>query len=129
MKSFFLVTFTLLAAAASISAFAPNYSRNTVTASRIKLDMARSKPAKSQEEDLELTRSVIMKHIGSMEDFVVDDVVEETEPDDDESDESGSLKDRLKDAIKDKLKDSVKDRLREKGREIKDKLKSRIQKD
>ena len=129
MKSF-LVAFALLAAAASISAFAPNHSRNTVTASRIKLDMARSKPAKSQEEDLELTRSVIMKHIGSMEDFVVDDVVvEEPESDDDESEDSESLRDRLKDAIKDKLKDSVKDRLREKGREIKDKIKSKIQKD
>ncbi len=126
MKSF-LVAFTLLAAAASISAFAPLYSQNTVTASRITLDMARSKPAKSQEEDLELTRSVIMKHIGSMEDFVVDDVVvEEPESDDDESEDSESLRDRLKDAIK---KDSVKDRLREKGREIKDKIKSKIQKD
>ncbi len=116
MKSFFLVAFALLAAVASISAFAPNNSGNTLTASRIKLQMARSKPAKSQEEDLELTRSVIMKHIGSVEDFVVDDVVEEAKADN-ESDESESSD-----------KSSVKDKLREKGREIKDKLKSKIQK-
>eukprot|EP00985_Skeletonema_marinoi_P008547 scaffold3900_cov94-Skeletonema_marinoi.AAC.1 len=74
MKSFFLITFALLATAASISAFAPNYSRQTIIASRVKkLFMARSKPAKSQEEDVELTRAIIMKHIGSVEDFVVDD--------------------------------------------------------
>lgn len=117
MKSFCLVTFTLLASAASISAFAPNNSRNAVAAPSMKLDMARSKPAKSQEEDLEKTRSIIMKHIGSMEDFVVDDVVEKAMSDDDESDGSESLKDRSWNAIK------------EKGREMKNKLKSKIQKD
>mmetsp|Transcript_13190 Transcript_13190/g.19854 ORF Transcript_13190/g.19854 Transcript_13190/m.19854 type:complete len:121 (+) Transcript_13190:233-595(+) len=117
MKSFFLITFALLATAASISAFAPNYSRQTIIASRIKLFMGRSKPAKSQEEDVELTRAIIMKHIGSVEDFVVDDdTVEEVEASseeaDDESRESKSMKDKLKGT----------------GRKIKDKLKSTIQK-
>ncbi|KAK1733056.1 hypothetical protein QTG54_016194 [Skeletonema marinoi] len=117
MKSFFLITFALLATAASISAFAPNYSRQTIIASRIRLFMARSKPAKSQEEDVELTRAIIMKHIGSVEDFVVDDgTVEEVEASseeaDDESNESKSMKDKLKGT----------------GRKIKDKLKSTIQK-
>ena len=117
MKSFFLVTFALLAAAASISAFAPNYSRKTLITSRIKLFMARSKPAKSQEEDVELTRAIIMKHIGSVDDFVVDDDVEETEAEaSDESNESKSTK------------VSIKDKLKNKGRKIKNKLKNKIQK-
>ena len=115
MKSFFLVTFALLAAAASISAFAPNHSRKTLITSHIKLFMARSKPAKSQEEDVELTRAIIMKHIGSVEDFVVDDEVEEAETSV-ESNESKSTK------------VSTMDKLKNKGRKIKNKLKSKIQK-
>ena len=116
MKSFFLVTLALLAAAASISAFAPNYSRkNLITSSHIKLFMARSKPAKSQEEDVELTRAIIMKHIGSVEDFVVDDDVDEAEA----SVESNDSK---------STKVSTMDKLKNKGRKIKNKLKSKIQK-
>lgn len=77
--------------------------------------MARSKPAKSQEEDVELTRAIIMKHIGSVEDFVVDDEVEEAEASV-ESNESKSTK------------VSTMDKLKIKGRKIKNKLKSKIQK-
>lgn len=117
MKSFFLATFALLAAAASISAFTPNYYRKTLITSHIKLFMARSKPAKSQEEDVELTRAIIMKHIGSMDDFVVDDDAEEAEKGaSDESNESKSTK------------VSIKDKLKNEGRKIKNKLKSKIQK-
>ena len=115
MKSFFLVTFALLATAASISAFAPNYSRKTLITTNIKLFMARSKPAKSQEEDVELTRAIIMKHIGSVEDFVVDDDVDEAEA----SVESNDSK---------STKVSTMDKLKNKGRKIKNKLKSKIQK-
>lgn len=116
MKSFFLVAFALLATAASISAFTPNYSRKTlITSSHNKLFMVRSKPAKSQEEDVELTRAIIMKHIGSVEDFVVDDEVEEAEASV-ESNESKSTK------------VSTMDKLKIKGRKIKNKLKSKIQK-
>ena len=78
MKSIFLVTFALLAAATSVSAFAQNYSRQTIT-STTKLCMARSKPAKSQEDDVELTRAIIMKHIGSVDDYVDDGADEEVE--------------------------------------------------
>ena len=117
MKSFFLVALALLATAASISAFAPNYSRKTlITSSHIKLFMARSKPAKSQEEDVELTRAIIMKHIGSVEDFVVDDEVDEEAEASVESNESKSTK------------VSTMDKLKNKGRKIKNKLKSKIQK-
>ena len=116
MKSFFLVALALLATAASISAFTPNYSRKTlITSSHNKLFMVRSKPAKSQEEDVELTRAIIMKHIGSVEDFVVDDEVEEAEASV-ESNESKSTK------------VSTMDKLKIKGRKIKNKLKSKIQK-
>src|SRR6056300_1212016 len=83
MKSLFLITFALLAAAAlsMVSAFSPTFnyrSRHMTTSPTISstniLYMARRKPAKSQEEDVELTRAIIMKHIGSMDDgFVVDD--------------------------------------------------------
>jgi hypothetical protein len=120
MKSLFLITFALLAAVASISAFAPNYSRQTITSSTTQMCMARRKPAKSQEEDVELTRAIIMKHIGSVDDDVVDDDDEEVEDvATNSSDEAGS---------ESKGNKSIADKLKDKGRKIKNKLKSKIQK-
>jgi hypothetical protein len=122
MKSLFLITFALLAAVASISAFAPNYSRQTITSSTTQMCMARRKPAKSQEEDVELTRAIIMKHIGSVDDDVVDDDDDDEEVEDvatNSSDEAGS---------ESKGNKSIADKLKDKGRKIKNKLKSKIQK-
>ena len=79
----------LLALAHVISAFTPpgrihsgtiHGSYSVATSSNIKynrsivkIDMKRNKPAKSQEEDVELTRAIIMKHIESTEDTTIDD--------------------------------------------------------
>ncbi len=84
--------------------------------------MARRKPAKSQEEDVELTRAIIMKHIGSVDDDVVDDDDDDEEVEDvatNSSDEAGS---------ESKGNKSIADKLKDKGRKIKNKLKSKIQK-
>ena len=125
MKSFFLITITLLAAALSVSAFSPSYSsRRSISSliSNTKLCMARRKPAKSQEEDLELTRAIIMKHIGSMDDdgFVVDDSDDSDVEDSDTSSADASEAASTGKKLGDKLKD--------KGRKIKNKLKSKMMK-
>jgi len=122
MKSPFLITFALMAAVAFTSAFAPNYSRQTLTSSTTKTCMARRQPAKSQEEDVELTRAIIMKHIGSVDNYVVDDDDADEEVDDvgtNSSAEAGGQS---------KGNKSIADKLKDKGRKIKNKLKSKIQK-
>ena len=138
MKSLFLITFTLLAAALSmVSAFSPTFnyrSRHMKTSPTISsiniLYMARRKPAKSQEEDVELTRAIIMKHIGSMDDgFVVDD------SDDDDLDvvvakdlvTSDASEAGASDATSTGRK-SIKEKLKDKGRKMKNKLKSKMKK-
>ena len=122
MKSFFLFALALLAAA-SVSAFAPTFQRKTANASgaNVQLCMARGKPAKSQEEDLELTRAVIMKHVGSVEDYVVDDDTDDSEGE--------SIGEAILEKGKDLLKDGLRDRLREKGRKVKNKLKTAIERE
>ena len=94
--------------------------------------MARRKPAKSQEEDVELTRAIIMKHIGSMnnEGSVVDDA------DDDDDIDVAIAKDLVtSDASEAGASDaastgrkSIKDKLKDKGRKMKNKLKSKMKK-
>ena len=102
----------------------------TISSTNI-LYMARRKPAKSQEEDVELTRAIIMKHIGSMDDgFVVDD------SDDDDDLGVAVAKDLVtSDASEAGASDaastgrkSIKDKLKDKGRKMKNKLKSKMKK-
>ena len=108
----YLLSFALIG---SVSAFAQNYSRQTIT-STTKLCMARSKPAKSQEDDVELTRAIIMKHIGSVDDYVDDGADEEVEDVvTNSSVEAGG---------ESKENKSIKDTLKDKGRKLKNKLKS-----
>lgn len=130
MKSLIFITFALQAVAVSVSAFVSLNSSRSITSRTFSgteiCILQRNKRAKSQEEDLELTRSVIMKHIGSMEDdFIVDD-------DDDE--EGVVVVERASDTSLEASSDAstgkktIKDKLKDKGRKIKNKLKSKIQK-
>ena len=123
MKSFLQITIVVLLtiAPAMTSAFAPFFSPvrsiggkvNSLISSKskfarlnVKIGMG-GKPAKSKEADLELTRSIIMKHIASSNDDVVDD--------DDEAQQSTSssvepLKKKIKSVGK-KIKNKVKSKL------------------
>ena len=96
----------------------------TISSTNI-LYMARRKPAKSQEEDVELTRAIIMKHIGSMDDgFVVDDLDVAVSKDLVTSDASEV---GASDAASTGRK-SIKEKLKDKGRKMKNKLKSKMKK-
>jgi len=92
MKSLFhFCIFALLAIAPFIAAFAHGSINSGKSASNkkfgrlyVKAGMERNnRPAKSQQEDLELTLAIIMKHIKSTDSGVVDDV-----DDSDDGDES-----------------------------------------
>lgn len=82
MKSLFhFCIVALLTIAPTISAFAPgsvtsgNVACNEKFGRYVKVGMGRdNKPAKSQEEDLELTLATIMKHIKSTDGSMADDV-------------------------------------------------------
>jgi len=156
----------LLAIAPAISAFAPGIitSGNVAYNKKfgrlyVKVGMGRNnKPAKSQEEDLELTLAIIMKHIKSTDGGVGDDV---DDSDDTQMEENvttpvtlggstdveaeytmepllewakkskiKSLGTKIKDTLKSKLgKDEIKYEIKSLGTKIKDTLKSKLGKD
>eukprot|EP00591_Stephanopyxis_turris_P010818 CAMPEP_0195507062 /NCGR_PEP_ID=MMETSP0794_2-20130614/584_1 /TAXON_ID=515487 /ORGANISM="Stephanopyxis turris, Strain CCMP 815" /LENGTH=71 /DNA_ID=CAMNT_0040633609 /DNA_START=176 /DNA_END=391 /DNA_ORIENTATION=- len=59
----------------AVAAFAPSVSRPAFT----KTALPMSKPAASKEEDLELTRKVIMEHVSSLDGDAADDDDEDEE--------------------------------------------------
>lgn len=94
----------------SIGVFNPSPTNNNNFARlSVRVGMA-EKAAKSKEEDLELTRSIIMSHIASSDDLVMDDGDDDNGDDDDESPSSSSPVSKIKSAGK-KIKDKVKSKL------------------
>lgn len=138
MKSFFQFTIvTLLSIAPAISAFAPpgriiNRVNDVASASahnkyapvtvKISMVMGRDKVAKSKEDDLELTRAIIMQHIASDDNTVVDDNNDDSSQTDSEDGE-GKLE---------KIKSNVKrgqKKIQSVGSKIKNKLKNKLEKE
>lgn len=83
--------------------------------------MAAKRPAKSKEDDLELTRAVIMRHIASSE----DEAVYDEDDDDDESPKNDGADDALQ-KIK-SIGTKVKSKVRSKAGKLKSKVKSRLE--
>ena len=123
MKSLSYITiFALLAIApAIVSAFAPGrIPSQKVVASKfntiqLNLKFSKGAPAKSKEEDVDLTRAIIMSHIAMTDDDIEDDIIGD---DDFDSEESVDVE-----------KNEPLKKIKSVGRKIKKKLKSKLKKD
>mmetsp|Transcript_10599 Transcript_10599/g.14200 ORF Transcript_10599/g.14200 Transcript_10599/m.14200 type:complete len:115 (-) Transcript_10599:335-679(-) len=98
---------------ANAAAFVPSTSTTSSVVSSTELFGIKTGPkgkaAKSKEEDLELTRSIIMDHIGSVPDeLVVEKKVEEVAIAENEEEDVGSLR-KLGRKIKGKIRKSKKE--------------------
>jgi hypothetical protein len=143
MKSLFhFCIVALLTIAPAISAFAPRIVTSGNVACKkkfgrlyVKIDMGRNhKPAKSQEEDLELTLAIIMKHIKSTDGSVADDV---DDSDDAETQEKVTTSTTLGDStdgggentVQPLLEWAKMSKIKSIGTKIKDTLRSKLGKD
>lgn len=146
MKSLFhFCIFALLATAPSIAAFAHGRinSGNTASSKKfgrlyVKVGMGRNnRPAKSQQEDLELTLAIIMKHIKSTDGGVVDDVDDSDDGDDSQTDVKvatpialgGSAEGEEENAAQPLLEWAKMSKIKSLGTKIKDTLKIKLRKD
>ena len=126
MRSFPLFIAALLIIARPVSAFVPgrvpscgcNVASDTVNFDRLNVIMG-GKPAKSKEEDMELTRAIIMKHIASTDDTVVDDGDEEESQPVASSSSSSSSTDRDE-------KPGKREKIKSLGRKVKKKVKKKL---
>ena len=132
MKSILQCTIVLLLALAPAmiaSAFSPARAfGNQVAVARLNMSLGMGgKPAKSAEEDLDLTRAIILKHISATDDSVDDD-------DDGGDDESGGSSDSsdylmsLSSSTSEKIKKPLK-KAKSVGKKIKNKLKKKLSKE
>jgi hypothetical protein len=143
MKSLFLLCiFALLAIAPSIAAFAGSMNSGNIASSKkfgrsyVKVGMGRNnRPAKSQEEDLELTLAIIMKHIKST-DEMVNDVDDSDDGDDSQTEVKvatpftvGSSAGEEENSAQPLLEWAKMSKIKSLGTKIKDTLKSRLGKD
>ena len=97
-----------------ISAFSPiRIPNNQYARLHVKVSMVRGKPARSKEDDLELTRAIIMKHIESTDMPAVDGA----EDDDDEASSEGGGDKPLR------KREKVKNKIKEFGAKVKSKRK------
>lgn len=143
MKSLFhFCIAALLAIAPAIPAFAPGSVTSGNVASNmkcgrlcVKVGMGRNnKAAKSQEEDLELTLAIIMKHIKSTDGSMVDDV---DDSDDSQAEEKvttsstleGSTDGGEENTMQPLLEWAKMSKIKSFGTKIKDTLKSKLKKD
>lgn len=131
MKSILQCTIVLLLALAPAmiaSAFSPARAvGNQVAVARLNMSLGMGgKPAKSAEEDLDLTRAIILKHISATDDSVDDD--------DGGDDESGGSSDSsdylmsLSSSTSEKIKKPLK-KAKSVGKKIKNKLKKKLSKE
>ena len=135
MKSILQCTIVLLLALAPAmiaSAFSPARAfGNQVAVARLNMSLGMGgKPAKSAEEDLDLTRAIILKHISAMDDSV-DDSVDDDDGGDDESGGSSDSSDylmSLSSSTSEKIKKPLK-KAKSVGKKIKNKLKKKLSKE
>ena len=98
-----------------ILAFSPSRIPNKQYARlHVKVSMGQGKPARSQEDDLELTRAIIMKHIETTDTSAIDGTDVD---DDDASSEGGGDKQPLR------KREAVKKKFKEFGAKVKSKKK------
>ena len=103
----------------------------------MKVGMGRNnRPAKSQEEDLELTLAIIMKHIKSTDESMVDDVDDSDDGDDSQTEVKvatpftvGSSAGEEENSAQPLLEWAKMSKIKSLGTKIKDTLKSRLGKD
>lgn len=147
MKSLFhICIFALLAIAPSIAAFSLGSISSGNPASSMKFGRLHvivgmglnNRPAKSQEEDLELTLAIILKHIESTDGSMVDDVDDSDDGDDSQTDVKvattsvalgGSTVGEEGNNVQPLLEWAKMSKIKSFGTKIKDKLKIKLGKD
>lgn len=125
MKSILQCTIVLLLALAPAmiaSAFSPARAfGNQVAVARLNMSLGMGgKPAKSAEEDLDLTRAIILKHISATDDSVDDDDGGGDDESGGSSDSSSSTSEKIKKPLK---------KAKSVGKKIKNKLKKKLSKE